>query len=316
MQNISIPKVSRERPNGIRRRIDQPLTVAFFLLPAAILFITFVILPIFQATYTSLFKWNGLGPLDDFVGLKNYTRLFAHDPFLKAVTHNIVIIIFSLLMQLPLALLLALLVGRKLPGRVIFRTIFFLPYVISQVITAYLWQYIFNPRFPLIQLVNNFIHTLYPAFEPGAWLGDTNRVLPGLFAVLTWQFFGLHMVIYIAGLQQIPEEIEEAAYIDGASPLQNLRYIVIPMLVSTIYTTIYLSVLGSLQLFGLVWLMTEGGPANASEVMATYLYRRAFVSFQLGYGSAVAVVLFLVCLAFSVVYQWLVMRQEYAGRVT
>lgn len=316
MQNASARRIAPEKQGSTHRyAAGQRLTIALFLLPAAILFITFVVLPFVQAVYTSLFKWNGLGPLEDFIALKNYSRLFKHGPFIKALTHNLVIIVLSVGIQLPLALGLALLVGRKLPGRVVFRTIFFLPYVIAEAITAWLWSAIFNPRFAMIQLIDNFLHTLYPPFEPGSWLGDPNRVLIALFVVLTWQYFGLHMVLYIAGLQQIPEEIEDAALIDGANRLQNLRYIVIPMLSSTIYTTIYLSVLGSLQQFGLVWLITEGGPANASEVMATYMYRHGFVSFQLGFGSAVAVVLFLICLTFSLVYQRLVTRQEYAGRV-
>jgi raffinose/stachyose/melibiose transport system permease protein len=338
MQDASTRKTVVEKPWSGHRYAYQSLTIALFLLPAAILFITFVILPVVQAAYTSLFKWNGMGPLDDFIGLGNYDRMFkviaffealresgslggalkavtGKNPFLKAITHNGVIIALSIGIQLPLSLGLALLVGRKLPGRVIFRTIFFLPYVISQAITAYLWSFMFNPRFAMIETINNIIHTIYPPFEPGSWLGDTDRVLVALFIVLTWQFFGLHMVLYIAGLQQIPDEVEEAAIIDGATRLQNLRYIVIPMLSSTIITTVYLSVLGSLQQFTLVWIMTEGGPANASEVMATYMYRHGFVSFRLGFGTAVAVVLFLICLAFSLVYQRFVMRVEYAGQV-
>lgn len=338
MQDVSTRKTDAEKPRGGHRYAHQSVTIALFLLPAMILFLTFVIYPVVQAIYTSFFKWNGLGPLDDFIGLKNYDRMFkisaffealaetgslgeawtavtGNNPFLKAITHNGVIIALSLGIQLPLSLGLALLVGRKLPGRVIFRTIFFLPFVISQAITAYLWAFMFNPRFVMITTINNIIHSIIPSFEPGTWLGDTDRVLVAIFIILTWQFFGLHMVLYIAGLQQIPDEVEEAAIIDGATRLQNLRYIVIPMLSSTIVTTIYLSVLGSLQQFTLVWIITEGGPANASEVMATYMYRHGFVSFRLGFGTAVAVILFLICLTFSLVYQRLVMRQEYAGSI-
>jgi len=309
--------MTQEKQSGTRRHTQNPLTIVLFLLPAVILFTIFVILPVINSVYTSLFKWNGLGPLDDFIGLKNYARLIKHTPFIKALTHNLVVIVLSLGIQLPMALGLALLVGRKLPGRIFFRMIFFLPFVIAEAITAYLWAFIFNPRFSMILAINNIIHTLYPPFDPAKdWLGNVDRVLIAIFVVLTWQYFGLHMILYIAGLQQIPEEVEEAARIDGANSLQNLRYVVIPMLSSTIITTIYLSVLGSLQQFALVWLMTEGGPANASELMATYMYRYGFVSFQLGYGAAVAFVIFLICLVFSLGYQRMVMRQQYAGRVT
>ena len=240
--------------------------------------------------------------------------MFEHEPFRQALAHNLVIILLSITLQLPLALGLAILIGRKLPGRAFFRTIFFLPYIISEAITAVLWSFIFNPRFAASDMINSLLDTLLPFFEPGPWLGDPNKVLVAIFVVLTWKYFGLHMILYVAGLQEIPTEIEEAASIDGANSLQTLRFVTIPMLSRTIYLSIYLSVLGSIQQFDLVWLMTEGGPVNASEVLTTYMYRHGFVSFRLGYGSSVAVVLFLICLVFSLVYQRIFMRREYAGR--
>ena len=135
-----------------------------------------------------------------------------------------------------------------------------------------------------------------------------------VFVVLTWKYFGLHMLLYMAGLQPIPWEIEEAALIDGANTWQMIRNIIIPWLLGgTIRTTIYLSVLGSLTQFNLVWIMTKGGPVNASEVMATYMYRFGFVRFQLGYGSAVALVMLLICLAFSIAYLRLPRQPDYLG---
>ena len=313
MQNISQygPEPGKRR---ISSRLNRSLVIILFLLPAAVLFLTFVLFPIAQAAYVGLFKWNGLGPLEDFIGAKNFLRMFEHEPFRQALAHNLIIAVLSITIQLPLALGLAILVGRKLPGRAFFRTIFFLPYILSEAITAALWAFIFNPRFAASELINSVLDTLLPFFEPGPWLGDPSKVLSAIFVVLTWKFFGLHMILYVAGLQDIPTEIEEAASIDGASSLQTLRYITIPMLSKTIYTTIYLSVLGSIQQFDLVWLMTEGGPVNASEVLTTYMYRHGFVSFRLGFGSSVAVVLFLICLVFSLLYQRVFMRQQYAGR--
>ena len=126
-----------------------------------------------------------------------------------------------------------------------------------------------------------------------------------VFVVLTWKYFGLHMLLFMAGLQNIPREVEEAAMIDGADRWQTLWHVTVPLLGSTIRTATYLSVLGSLTQFNLVWIMTRGGPVNASEMMATYMYRYAFIRFQLGYGSAVALVMLVVCLIFSVAYQWL-----------
>lgn len=296
-----------------RDRVNRPLVIALFLLPAATLFFTFVIFPIIQAAYLSLFKWNGLGPLDNFVGFDNFVFMFGHKPFRQALLHNLIIAALSISIQLPIALGLALLVRGKLPGRTLFRAIFFVPYIISESITAVIWSFIFNPRFAASDVINSVLDFVLPFFEPGAWLGDPKKVLIALFVVLSWKFFGLHMILYIAGLQDIPPEIEEAASIDGANDLQTLWFVTIPMLSRTIFTTIYLSVLGSIQQFDLVWLMTEGGPVDASEVLTTYMYRHGFVSFRLGYGSSVAVVLFLICLVFSLVYQKIFMQQQYAG---
>jgi raffinose/stachyose/melibiose transport system permease protein len=294
-------------------RLNQTLIAITFLLPAAVLFFTFVIFPIIQAAYLSLYKWNGLGPLENFIGIQNFATMFGHKPFGQALIHNFIIIVLSLTIQLPIALGLALLVGRKLPGRVVFRTIFFLPYIISEAITAVLWSFIFNPRFAASDVIDAVLDTIFPFYNPGPWLGDPQKVMVAIFLVLTWKFFGLHMILFIAGLQGIPTEIEEAARIDGANNLQTLWYVTIPMLSRTIFTSAYLSVLGSIQQFDLVWLMTEGGPVNASEVLTTYMYRHGFVSFRLGYGSSVAVVLFVICLVFSLLYQSVFMRQEYAG---
>ena len=315
MQNIAqYGTQPRNRGRGGKSRLNQPLVIILFLLPAAVLFFTFVLFPIAQAAYISLFKWNGLGPLEDFVGVKNFVRMFEHEPFRQALAHNLVIIVLSIGLQLPVALGLAILVGRKLPGRTFFRAVFFLPYIISEAITAVLWSFIFNPRFAASDVINSLLDTLIPVFKPGPWLGDPGKVLSAIFVVLTWKYFGLHMILYVAGLQEIPTEIEEAASIDGANTRQTLRFIILPMLSRTIFLSIYMSVLGSIQQFDLVWLMTEGGPVNASEVLTTYMYRHGFVSFRLGYGSSVAVILFLICLVFSLIYQRVFMRQQYAGR--
>lgn len=297
-------------------RRQQRFFIFVFLLPAAALFFTFVLFPIVQATYFSLYQWNGLGPLDDFVGLDNFRTILRHDPFQKALVHNGVIIALSLAIQLPMALGLALLVRRNLPGRIVFRTIFFTPYIIAEAITAVLWSFIFNPRFEASHMINRVLDTALPFFEPGPWLADPDKVLIAIFIVLTWKYFGLHMILYIAGLQQIPREVEESASVDGATGWQTLWHITLPMMSKTIVTTVYLSVLGSIQQFDLVWLMTQGGPVNSSEVLATYMYRYGFVSFRLGYGASVAIYLFIICLTFSLIYQRLFMREDYAGVVS
>jgi raffinose/stachyose/melibiose transport system permease protein len=174
-----------------------------------------------------------------------------------------------------------------------------MPYVLSEVITAIMWLSLYHPD-PQRGFLNHVLVLM--GVDPLAWLGDTNTVLLAVFLALTWKYFGFHMLLFMTGLQNIPSEIEEAARIDGANAFQSFFYVTLPLLGSTIRTSVYLSVLGSLQQFILVWIMTKGGPVNASEVMATYMYRFGFVRFQLGYGSAVAIYMFLFCLVFSLIY--------------
>jgi len=306
----AIPNIFKLRKGpGSPRQFQDNLVIFLFLLPALVLFLLFVIYPIFQSFYYSFFNWKGFGPAVDYVGLDNFKNILKDRVFLIALRNVFLIIAMSLLIQLPLALLLAVLVGRDLPGRVFFRVIFFLPYVLSEVIAALMWLFILNPD-PERGFVNAIL-ILLPGGKAQAWLCNTNLVLISIFVALTWKYFGYHMLLFMTGLQNIPQEIEEAGRIDGASSFQNFFYITLPLLYGTIRTSVYIAVLGSIQQFILVWIMTKGGPVNASETMATYMYRFGFVRFQLGYGSAVAVYMFLISLAFSLVYQRLTRKTDY-----
>ncbi len=292
----------------LNHRFRDKLVIFLFILPALIFFLLFVVYPIFRSIYFSMFDWNGLGPAVKNIGLGNYEKILTDAVFLKAIKNVLIIIVLSLGIQLPVALLLAVMVGRNLPGRALFRTIFFLPFVLSEVNVAIMWMLLYNA-----DPERGFLNAVFVAvgLQPVAWLGDMNVVLIAVFITLTWKYFGFHMLLYLAGLQNIPTEIEEAARIDGANSIQNFFYITFPLLSSTIKTSVYLSVLGSIQQFILVWIMTKGGPVNASEVMATYMYRFGFVRFQLGYGSAVAIIMFILCVIFSLMYQALTRKPDY-----
>jgi len=309
----------RRDPLKWQQRINSPrsvqdlLTIFLFLLPAFVIFLLFIIYPIFRAAYFSLFNWNGMGPATVFVGLNNFKQILTDRVFMKAIENCLLIVILSLAIQLPLALMLAIMVGRDLPGRAFFRAIFFMPYVLSEVITAIIWMGLFSPD-PERGFINALM-VLIPGVNAQNFLGDMNQVLACVFIVLSWKYFGLHMLLYMAGLQNIPKEIEEAAMIDGANRWQTVRNVTIPLLGSTIRTTVLLSVLGSLTQFNLIWIMTRGGPVNASEVMSTYMYRYAFIRFQLGYGSAVALVMLAICLVFSVAYLRLARQPDYLGSI-
>jgi raffinose/stachyose/melibiose transport system permease protein len=311
ISSINEDTLSKGPKNHIPRRVGDSLTIIFFLLPSVALFLIFVIIPIFQSVYFSFFDWNGLGPVDDFIAFKNFTKILNDKVFITAIKNGFIIVGLSLAIQLPLALALAIMVGRDLPGRAFFRTIFFLPYVFSEVMAGIMFLNLFNSD-PDRGLINAIL-ILIPGMKAQAWLGNTSLVMPCLFVVMTWKYFGIYLLLYMAGLQNIPAELEEAALIDGANKRQVLANITIPLLGSTIRTTAYLSIIGSLQQFILVWIMTKGGPVNASEMMSTYMYRYSFIRFDFGYGSAAAILMFLVCLIVSLLYQRIFPQRDYLG---
>jgi raffinose/stachyose/melibiose transport system permease protein len=246
------------------------------------------------------------------VGLANFERALGDSVFLGAVWHNAVIVLLSLAIQIPLALGLALMLNRRFRGRAALRLVFFAPYVVAEVITAIIWSLLLQPN----GLAEHLLTTigLEDAYHP--WLADPRTVLFALFFVITWKYFGFHMILLLAGLQGIPREVEEAAAIDGASRRQALRYVTLPLLGPTIRVAVFLSIIGSLQLFDLVWVTTRGGPVNASSTMAVYMFDRGFVRFQFGYGSAVAVILFLTCFVLALAYQRWVLRRDTDGATT
>ncbi len=290
---------------------NNGLLIALFLLPGMAIFIVFLLWPISKSFDLSLYKWNGLGAMTDYIGLNNYTTLFNNSIFQTSLVHSFTLMILSLGIQLPLALGLALLVGRgELKGRRFFRGVLFIPFVFSEIISAILWLYVLKP---VNGLANVVFQAVVPGFQPISWLADRNIVLIGIFAVITWKYFGFHMILYMAGLQNISKDLEDAARVDGATELSVLRFITLPLLGSTIRLTVFLSVLGSFQQFVIIQIMTLGGPVNASEVIGTYLYKYGIQRGNLGYGSAVAVVLFAITLVFSIGYQRIILRRDYSA---
>lgn len=297
---------SRERLRGIT-------TIVLFLLPALVLFGLLVLAPILVAMYTSLFKWNGLGGAPtDFVGLDNFTKAFSDEVFIGDLWHGLVIIALSLLIQLPMALGIALLLNQRIPGRAVYRLVFFAPYIVSEAITAVLFGLIMQPGDE--GLANQLLGFFgIPGVE---WFADQRIVLFSLFLVMTWKYFGFHMIIYIAGRQGIPRELTEAAQIDGATSWEVFRHVTLPLLGPTIRISVFLSVIGAIQLFDLVWIITEGGPVHSSETMAVTMFQFGFKRFQVGYASAISVIMFLISLVFALFYQRYVMRRDLEGATT
>jgi len=283
-----------------------------FLLPALVLYVVFVLFPIVQAVHFSLFKWNGLTPLTNFIGLANYQRALADPAFLGAISHNALIIGLSIVIQIPFALGLALVLNRRFRGRAILRLLFFVPYVISEVITGIIWQLLLQPDGPIDGAMRSV--GLGDLYQP--WLADPSTVLLALFVIISWKYFGFHMILLLAGLQGIPRELEEAAAVDGATRGQAIRFITLPLLGPTIRVSVFLSMIGALQLFDVVWVTTGGGPVNASNTMATYMIDWGFKRYQLGYGSAIAVILFVLAFILALAYQRFVLRRDMDGAMT
>ena len=288
-------------------RVSWPVVVGF-LLPASLLYGVFVLYPIVLSTRYSFYDWNGLEPLTDFVGLDNFRRVFSDPLFRDALRHNVTIIVLSLGLQIPFALGLAVLLNSRIRGRAVLRTIFFVPYVLSEVVTGVVWRQILRPDGLLDRVLvgagaEGLVHE---------WLADPDLVLYSLFVVISWKYFGFHMVLLLAGLQQIPKELSEAASIDGASAWQSFRHVTLPLLGPTLRISIFLSIVGALQLFDLVWVTTTGGPIGASSTMATYLYEN-FRRGLFGYASAVSLAIFTLSLVFALLYQRVAMRRDLQG---
>jgi raffinose/stachyose/melibiose transport system permease protein len=310
MTTTSAIRARRSGP-GARLRAKW-LTIILFLLPALALYLLFVLFPIVQAAHYSLFKWNGLQPLTDFIGLKNYQVALSNHAFTSAVGNNVLIVVLSLAIQIPFSLSLAVLLNRRFPGRAIFRLIFFLPYVLSEAITGIVFSLMLRPE----GIVDATLSGAGLGGFVQDWLGDGAIVMLTLFVIISWKYFGFHMIILLAGLQGIPHELEEAALIDGAGRWQAFRYISLPLLGPTLRVSVFLSMIGALQLFDMIWVMTKGGPVGASNTMAIQMFKSGFTSQQMGYGSALAVILFVCALVVALAYQRFVLRRDVEGAMT
>jgi raffinose/stachyose/melibiose transport system permease protein len=288
-----------------RRDGDALVTALIFVPLAVLLFTIFVILPLGQAAWFSLFKWNGLGWPSLFIGFKNYSRLLNNGDFRTAFINNLLIIIFSIAIQLPLGLGMALLLARRAWGAVTFRLIFFLPYVLADVAAGLIFRFIFDGNYgPVSAIVQTF------GGQPLFMLASPNLAFTALIIVVVWKYFGFHMMLYIAGLQGIDRQLYEAAEIDGASAFQRFRSITIPQLAPMLKLSVFFSVIGALQLFDMVIPLTGGGPFEQTNTMVSFMYNFGITRMRVGYGSAVGVLLFFVCVTFALFYQRFMMRDE------
>lgn len=295
------------------RRLRLPtqwLVAAAFLAPAVLLLAVFLLYPLVSSLRLSLLDWNGLGSNARFVGLANWTRL-AHDAvFWQSLANNAILAAASVVVELPVALALAVLLDKAGRGSRVLKILYFLPLLMSSVAIGVLFKNIYDPNFgPL----NAALHAVGLDGLAKDWIGDPHFSLGSTIAVICWQNTPFYMILFLAGLSSLPAEIVEAARLDGASEWTTFWRIKLPHLQGTLRTAVLLSILGSLRYFDLIYVMTGGGPEGASELMATYMYRTVFSSFQMGYGSTIGSAMFLIVCAVAAVS--LRLTRRYADEV-
>nr|WP_082334559.1 sugar ABC transporter permease [Microbacterium chocolatum] len=301
---------SRPRGLGWSGRLEVLLMVG----PAVVFFVGFVIFPVIMAAYYGFFRWSGFGPAIDFVGLRNYFVIFSDPNFQAALGHNVFIVVMSLIMQGPVAILLALLLNRKMRGQSVIRVLIFVPYVIAEVVVGTGFSLLLATRGAL----NDFLENAGLGFLASDWLSDPAIAIWTLMAILTWKYVGFAVILFLAGLQSVPEELYEAAAIDGASYWQIQRRITLPLLGPTIRIWAFLSIIGALQLFDLVYIIWGQYVASVAgtNTMAIYMVATGRNAGNFGYGNAVAVVIFLISLVVALIYQRYVLRRDTAGAIT
>jgi multiple sugar transport system permease protein/alpha-1,4-digalacturonate transport system permease protein len=264
-----------------------------FIAPNIILFLVFMILPILATIYISFFKWDILGS-PEFVGFANYVKLFKDSVFWTSIWNTVYYTIFTVPLSMIFGLLGALLLNRKVPLRAFFRGVFFAPVVVSLVATGLIWSWLYNPNYGLFNLLLSQF-----GIQPVNWLSSSAWSMPAVILTTLWVRIGYCLVIYLSGMQSIPEELYEAAEIDGANGKQKFFYITVPLLKQTTIFLMVTSIIYGFMVFDLIYTMTNGGPGHSTTVVVQYIYQKSFVEGLMGYGSAIGSFLFLILVIFT-----------------
>jgi len=278
-----------------------------YLFPAFLIYLLFTFIPIIETFRASFFDWNGFSESRTFIGFGNYIKLFSDPLFLKAISNNLVFILFYSILPILIGLLLsALLSGQPIPGFSFFRTLYFLPQVISMVVVGVVWRWMFNP---VNGPINQFLSLVGLDQLRQAWLGSFQYALPAVGSIGTWVQYGFCMVLFLAGIQRIPIEYYEAASLDGANGFKQFVYITVPGLKSEIGVAMITTMIAALRVFDLIYSTTRGGPGDSTLVTGFLIYRSAILNNRIGYGAAIAMVLTIIILALSFLIRRM-MREE------
>ena len=268
-------------------------TILLFVAVPLLIYVFFALIPILYNIYISLFDTNLLTP-GKFVGLKNYARLLKDTTFLRALRNNIFLVIGSLAAHMGLGLFFANAIFQKVKGSKFFQSVFFLPSVICGVAVGLIWTFVYHGNYGLL---NAFLKLIGQGDLQQVWLSNKNLALICIIVVVMWQWVGYHVVIQLAAMRNIPQELYEAAQLDGASEWQQFKNITVPLIRPILKVDAVLIITGALKYYDLVAVMTNGGPNHATEVMSTYMYYEAFNVLKFGYSSAIGVVLLILCMS-------------------
>ncbi|HWJ77784.1 MAG TPA: sugar ABC transporter permease [Niallia sp.] len=288
----------------MKQVMSNKWVIALYVLPALILILFLIYIPIVLTGYYGLMDWDGIGK-KTFIGLENYIELMKDKMFWSSTYHSILLAVFSAF-SLLIYLIISLILASKIKGAGLLRKIYLIPMLLSSVAIAQLWLKIFDPTNGML----NKLLEMFGVENTPIWLADPNLVLYSIFIPIVWQYAGFYIIIYYAALKGVSDEIMEAAKIDGASPFQIAYKIKLPLILPVIKVTIVLAIVGSLKYFDLIYVMTGGGPNGASEVIASYMYKEAFKTYDFGYGSAIGFALLVLCLVMTWIIQKLTASKE------
>ena len=299
---------TRRTPTRSRRARDPAI---WFALPAIVVYLVVVIYPSLAGAVYAFTDWSGIGGAPNWVGLDNFKRLFTDDQSFGALRNTVLLTIFIVIVQNAVGLALALGVHAQIKSRYALRAIFFAPAVIAPVVIAFLWKYLLNPDPD--SGINALLGFVGLGFLQQDWLGDPSLALWSVGFTVVWQYAGYSMVIFLAGLQGVPRELEEAAALDGAGRWTRFRHVVLPLIAPAVTINLMLSTIGGLKLFDQVFAITNGGPGYSTETLSTLIYKQAFVFGSYGYSTAVALVLAILVAAVSLVQLKYLRSREVTG---
>lgn len=278
-----------------------------FMAPALTIYIAVVVMSAIYSIFLSFFKWNGLGKMT-FVGFKNYINLFTKDTvFRTALKNNLLWIALTIVFTMTIALLLAVMLNQRFKGRIVYRAIFYFPYMLSWIVVGVVWKWIYNPN---IGFLDEMLKAIGLGDKTIVWLSEPKIALYCVFIAALWQSIGQPMLYFLAGLQGIPKDLYEAAEVDGAGAISKFFRITLPQLKETFVIVFATLVIGSLKVYDVVYVMTNGGPANSTQTLASYMYAQTFNYSNLGVGSAIASVMMLIMMVIIVPYVAYSTREE------